>query len=144
MQLLQLPTNTVRRVLDFGDWSAGRQKSLSPATLNALDLAFFSGDEETVKRLEPLAAHSECQIVVTLGAGGSLAFTASEPVFQPALEVGNLVDTTGCGDAFQAAFSLSYFQNGHISAALRRGAEQAAQMPAVRPIFTWDDTIGSG
>lgn len=128
MQLLRLPTDTIKRVIDFGDWSMERQKSLSSATLNAIDLAFFSGDEETVKYLEPMAKHSDCLIVVTLGAGGSLALTGSESIFQPALEVVQLIDTTGCGDAFQAAFSLSYFHDGAIPAALRRGAEQAAQV----------------
>ena len=128
MQLLQLPTDTLKRALDFGDWSAGRQKPLSAATLDAIDLAFFSGDDETVKRLEPLAEHAECLIVVTLGAGGSVALTGSESHFQPALEVDRLVDSTGCGDAFQAAFSLSYFHDGTIAAALLRGAEQAAHV----------------
>ncbi|MEM7127533.1 MAG: PfkB family carbohydrate kinase [Chloroflexota bacterium] len=128
MQLIELPTNTIKRVLDFGDWSAGRQKALSPATLNSIDLAFFSGDEETVKRLEPLAEQSNCLIVVTLGAAGSLALIPSGSIFQPALDVEQIVDTTGCGDAFQAAFSLSYFLNGAVPMALRRGAEQAAQV----------------
>jgi len=127
-QLLELPTDKIKRVLDFGDWSDGRQKSLSLATLNAIDIAFFSGDEETVKWLEPFIEQVNCLIVVTLGAEGSLALTPTESYFQPALAVDKLIDTTGCGDAFQAAFSLSYFQDRDIPVALRRGAEQAAQV----------------
>ena len=52
----------------------------------------------------------------------------AKPQFQAALEVDNLIDTTGCGDAFQAAFTVSYFRDGDIAAALFRGANQAARV----------------
>lgn len=126
-QLLQLPRNQVKRVIDFGDWSVGRQKPLSLATLDAIDLAFFSGDAMAVERLQPLAKRTNCLIIVTLGAGGSLALTASQPQFQPAIAVDNVIDTTGCGDAFQAAFTTNYFRDGNIANALLQGAHQAAQ-----------------
>jgi fructoselysine 6-kinase len=125
-QFLQLPRQ-VKRVVDFGDWQAGGTFPL-PTTLNALDLAFFSGDHTTVGFLEPLARQTDCLIVVTLGAGGSVALTAPHPHFQPALQVDPVVDSTGCGDAFQAAFTTSYFCDGDIPAALVCGAQQAAQV----------------
>lgn len=126
-QFLQLPRR-VKRVVDFGNWGAGRQRPLAPATLDALDLAFFSGDETTVEWLKPVARQTDCLLVVTLGAAGSVALTAPHPHWQPALPVDRLVDSTGCGDAFQAAFTTSYFRDGDIAAALERGAQQAAQV----------------
>ncbi len=126
-QFLQLPRQ-VKRVVDFGDWATGQPKPLAPATLDALDLAFFSGDEATVEFLEPLARQTNCLIVVTLGAGGSVALTAPHPHWQPAIPVDKLVDSTGCGDAFQAAFAVRYFRDGDIAAALAHGAQQAAQV----------------
>lgn len=125
-QFLQLPRQ-VKRVVDFGDWSAGRLRSL-PAPLDMLDLAFFSGDQTTVELLAPLARETACLIVVTLGAGGSVALCGSALHVQPAMAVDQVVDSTGCGDAFQAAFTTSYFRNGDIRAALARGAEQAAEV----------------
>lgn len=126
-QFLQLPRR-VKRVVDFGNWAAGRQRPLALATLDALDLAFFSGDATTVAFLEPLARETNCLIVVTLGAAGSVALTAPHPHRQSAIAVDKLVDSTGCGDAFQAAFTVSYFRDGDVAAALGRGAEQAAQV----------------
>ena len=125
-QFLQLPRQ-VKRVVDFGDWRAGGALPLL-TTLDALDLAFFSGDHTTVEFLAPLARQTDCLIVVTLGAEGSVALTAPHPHFQPALRVDQVVDSTGCGDAFQAAFTTSYFRDGDIPAALARGAAQAAEV----------------
>ncbi|MCB0080515.1 MAG: hypothetical protein KDE47_06280, partial [Caldilineaceae bacterium] len=69
-----------------------------------------------------------CLLVVTLGTGGSVALTAPDHIVQPALAVAKPVDSTGCGDAFQAAFTTSYFRDGDVAAALARGAGQAAQV----------------
>lgn len=124
-QFLQLPRR-VKRVVDFGNWAGGRRQPPTPATLDALDLAFFSGDATTVELLEPLARQTSCLIVVTLGAGGSVALTAFHTHVQPAITVDKLVDSTGCGDAFQAAFTTGYFRDGDIAAALLCGAQQAA------------------
>lgn len=126
-QFLQLPRQ-VKRVVDFGDWATGQPKPLARVTLDALDLAFCSGDEATVEFLKPLARQANCLIVVTLGADGSIALTTPQPQWQPAIPVDKLVDSTGCGDAFQAAFTVSYFRDGDIAAALTRGAQQAAQV----------------
>jgi len=125
-QFLQLPRQ-LKRVVDFGDWTAGRRRTL-PAPLAALDLAFFSGDQTTVERLAPLARATACLIVVTLGAEGSVALQGSTRHVQPAIAVTPVVDSTGCGDAFQAAFTLSYFRDGDPAAALAAGATQAAEV----------------
>lgn len=118
-----------RRVADFldgADLGAGLQ-SLT-AYLPRLDLAFVSGGAETVAQLAPLARAFRGMIVVTLGAEGSVAIAGDERVFQPALPAPEPVDTTGAGDAFQAAFALSYFADGDVRRALARGAERAAEV----------------
>jgi sugar/nucleoside kinase (ribokinase family) len=38
------------------------------------------------------------------------------------LEIEKVVDTTGCGDAFQAKFTAEYYVSGDIAAALLCGA----------------------
>ena len=38
------------------------------------------------------------------------------------------VDTTGCGDAFQAAFTVEYFTHGDAAAALHVGSQAAAEV----------------
>jgi fructoselysine 6-kinase len=42
---------------------------------------------------------------------------------QSALHLEKVVDTTGCGDAFQAAFTTTYCKTKDVRAALLAGAE---------------------
>ncbi len=127
-QLLQLPRHKHKRVIDFGDWTKGHKKEVTLKTFNNIDLAFISGDESTVADLLPIAENSDCLMVVTLGAAGSVALTAYGVLAQAAIQVDNPVDSTGCGDAFQAAFTVNYFRDGIIPAALHHGAIQAARV----------------
>ena len=96
--------------------------------LDTLDLAFVSGDDEAVGRLLPRSHDSRALIVVTHGAGGSSALVRGRRLRQPAVivSIDERVDTTGCGDAFQAAFTVSYLRHGDVAEALRSGAERAA------------------
>ncbi len=128
IQLLKMPKNGLKRVIDFGDWSDGRQKNLPEGLFQKIDLAFFSGDEDTIDRLRPIAQTEACQFVVTLGAAGSVAFTADGLVRQAAIPVENRVDSTGCGDAFQGAFTVNYFNNRPIQTALEAGAVHASKV----------------
>ncbi|MEM7116036.1 MAG: PfkB family carbohydrate kinase [Chloroflexota bacterium] len=125
-QLLALPNFAGKRAVDFGDWSSGRSKEGAFDALRRVDLAFISGDEETVHRMRPLAAAVDGLVVVTLGAAGSVALTKEGEVWQTAVSVSNPVDSTGCGDSFQATFAINYFRDGDVANALHKGAERAA------------------
>ena len=63
-----------------------------------------------------------------MGPIGSCAITKYKLYFQPAIIVSNIIDTNGCGDAFQAAFTNYYFRKKDISEALFQGANQAAKV----------------
>lgn len=93
-----------------------------------LKIAFISGDQELVERLRALSRDSQCLIVVTLGAEGSTALVKGEPVHHPSFKVPNVVDSTGCGDAFQAGFTVSYWRDENVPRALQSGAQQAAHV----------------
>ena len=95
-----------------------------------LDLVFVSGDELTVDRLLPRSAASRALIVVTQGERGSVALANGRPIREPAVPVpaAERIDTIGCGDAFQAAFTVSWFRDRHIERALRAGALQASRV----------------
>lgn len=98
--------------------------------LDTLDLVFISGDQATVERLVPRSRHSSAVIVVTHGAEGSTALVGGRRHFEPAVPVpvDQRIDTTGCGDAFQAAFVVDYFERDDLPAALRAGAMGAARV----------------
>lgn len=115
-----------QRVTDFLDGSDSPDiASKIEAALDYLDLVFISGTAETVDLLRPLSRRYQGLIIVTLGAEGSVAMGQGIARHQPAIRTGPPIDTTGCGDAFQAAFTVTYFRTGNVAAALLRGAQQA-------------------
>jgi len=94
--------------------------------IDPIDIAVLSGLYEDVERARALSAGREILILVTLGVEGCAALWHGEAHFQPALPVANVVDTTGCGDALQGAFIVSWFQDADVLEALQAGAEAAA------------------
>lgn len=116
-----------KRVADFGDWYdyAGREAQILPY-LPHIDLAFVSGEPETINYFLP-HSHGKTQWVITLGAEGSVALQNGKVIRQTAVSVPQIIDTTGCGDAFQAAFTVNYFQTSTLAQALNAGANHATQ-----------------
>ena len=86
----------------------------------------MNGDREIVARVKPIAEQGQALVVVTMDAAGSIALQGRETFFQPALPVARVVDTTGCGDAYQAAFTVSWFRTGDAQQAMAAGAEAAS------------------
>jgi fructoselysine 6-kinase len=121
----------VRRVADLLDGEdLGPDLAGLDAVLDGLDVAFISGGEEIVERLLPRSAGTRTLIVVTHGARGCSALVGGQRLFEPAEQVpaAERIDTTGCGDAFQAAFSVAWASGRPIQDALRAGAERAASV----------------
>jgi sugar/nucleoside kinase (ribokinase family) len=63
--------------------------------------------------------------VLTAGATGSFAFRHGETTFEPALPT-TVVDTNGCGDAFQGALTARWAAGASIAEALAASAARAA------------------
>jgi sugar/nucleoside kinase (ribokinase family) len=96
--------------------------------LDAFDVLFISGNDEAAERLLPWSRRTRSVLVVTHGAGGSSALVNGVRHVAPAeaVPLHERIDTTGCGDAFQAAFTVDYFRNRNVRSALREGARRAA------------------
>jgi sugar/nucleoside kinase (ribokinase family) len=92
-------------------------------SLRVVDIAYFGGTPDMVNDLAGIAKTNRGIIVLTLGARGSVAFAGERVYSQEALTTGKVIDTTGCGDAFQAAFTASYFATHDIHVSLLAGAE---------------------
>jgi fructoselysine 6-kinase len=88
-----------------------------------IDIAFFGGTHDMIDDLKKLARKLKCLIVLTLGADGSIAFSGSNIYEQNALPIEKVIDTTGCGDAFQAGFTSAYIKTKDIQKALLEGAK---------------------
>ena len=91
--------------------------------LGTIDIAYLGGTPDMADSLAALAKECPGIIVLTLGAAGSMAFQGDQVYRQPALPVEKVIDTTGCGDAFQAACTATYLQTQDLRAALLAGAE---------------------
>lgn len=118
----------VADLLDGAD--LGEAHEALDSLLDGVDVCFLSATEHAAERLLPRTRGRRSVLVVTHGARGSTALhdgsatcTAAEAV--PAAEC---VDSTGCGDAYQAAFSVSYARDRDITAAMHAGAARAARV----------------
>lgn len=114
-------------VLLHADFLDTRNFDLLEQNLDRIDIAFFSGDDAVVECAKSIARSTTAFIVVTLGAQGSVALRHDQVSYQPALPVNRIIDSTGCGDAFQAAFICSWYRHYNLEQALLAGSEAAAK-----------------
>lgn len=91
--------------------------------LDGVSIAFFGGDEAHLPAMQALAAAHDAVIVLTAGARGAWA-VGNETWHAPSVTE-RIVDTTGCGDAFQAGFAVAWLRGEGAEAALRAGADAA-------------------
>ncbi len=96
--------------------------------IDNVDVVFLSAKIEMINDLRELALQTCKMIVATLGAKGSIAFFERNEYFQKAIEVESIVDTTGCGDAFQAAFCIEWLITKNVDQSLEAGAFAASKV----------------
>lgn len=119
-ETLERKTSATFLVVDFLHFNT---YDLLLGGLNKIDIAYFGGVPEQQKELEKLSRSFPGVIVLTLGAKGSVAIQDGEAFYQPALSLDKVVDTTGCGDAFQSGFTARYIDSRNIQKSLMQGAE---------------------
>lgn len=90
---------------------------------NTIDIAYFGGCSGQLNDLIKISKDFKGLIVLTLGSEGSIAIRSGETHFQPALPLERVIDTTGCGDAFQSGFTVNYFVSQDIKRSLQTGAK---------------------
>ena len=87
----------------------------------------LSGELDPVAALKKLSAWTRGQLLVTNGVHGSWALTAQGILHQPAFKV-NVVDTTGCGDAYHAAYASALLDSLALPQRMEFAAWVAAQV----------------
>lgn len=103
---------------------------LTPNVSEAAALA-GSGDADPEELAERLRARGAERVVVTLGAGGALLATGSGTELVPAHPAPAVVDSTGAGDAFDAALAVALAEGRTDREAVRWGCVAGACMVAV-------------
>ncbi len=124
-ELLKRRTHKQLVVIDFLDYFG---LEYIEQLIHNIDIVFLSAQENMLEDLKALATKSGKMIVATLGAKGSVAFFENKSYKQDALDVDEIIDTTGCGDAFQAAFSIEWMTTKDIRKALNTGAIAASKV----------------
>ncbi len=118
------PTASFLLSMDFDD---ARDFDAWEVLLPLLDVFFISGEEAILPRLANWSQRYPAVFVATLAEKGSVAFHQSQTYRAEAVPVQCIVDTTGCGDCYQAGFMVSYCKHRDIQRALENGSRVAAK-----------------
>ncbi len=123
-QVIPLQTRALKAI-DFsedGDWWGPEHFE---RFVPRLDIAFFGVKSGVPPAVPDLARRfPEKLFVVTEGPLGSVAFHGEQSVRQPPRPT-TVVDTCGCGDAFQAGFIVEWLRTHDLGRALVTGTAQA-------------------
>jgi len=86
------------------------------------------GTDSSLRAALALYRRVKCKyLVIKLGARGAFVYDGRHYSFAPAMRAGETVDTTAAGDAFTAALTLKYLENGgDISSAVKYGVAAGA------------------
>ncbi|SHN46730.1 carbohydrate kinase family protein [Cryptosporangium aurantiacum] len=87
----------------------------------------FTGATDLAAGARALVEAGAGCVAVTQGGKGALVVTADEIIEVPAFAI-DVVDTTGCGDAFSAGFLLGRAEGRSLEASARLGCAAAAQV----------------
>ena len=117
--------------VDFTDLSDfNKDTEIVKKYINHFNIGFFGlrkSDDKLLTSLYDLAKKYNKLFVVTLGEEGCTAFS-SKKFFAPAFPVQYVVDTTGAGDAFAAAFVKSYLYSKNIEKSIQDGNRYASDI----------------
>ena len=105
--------------LDTADTAKMEQSSKSAGII------FASGDGNLAEEMGKLSAKCGVLCVTTMGSGGSVAFKDGIEYFSKAEPAERVIDTTGCGDAYQAVFAVSYLSGSTIPEAMEKAGKAA-------------------
>ncbi|WP_064712911.1 ribokinase [Rhizobium bangladeshense] len=99
-----------------------------PNEVEAAELVGYAieTDEQARAAARTLADRGAKAAVITLGARGALYHTAGQSEFVSAFSAGNVVDTTGAGDAFLGGFATAISEGQAPIEAVRFGCATAA------------------
>lgn len=110
------------------DFNEQRDFSAWESLMSDIDIVFSSGTESMEDEFLARSKKSDNIFVLTYGDKGSAAFQAGNRFKCDAVEVNDVVDTTGCGDCYQGYFVLEYLTTKNIEKAMKRGALEAAKV----------------
>jgi sugar/nucleoside kinase (ribokinase family) len=107
------------------EWVGGMLEHLDYLLPNDEQLLGFTGESDLTAAARALVARGVGCVAVTRGAQGALVVTQDDVVEVPAYAV-DVIDTTGCGDAFSAGFVVGRALGRDLRAAAQLGCATAS------------------
>ena len=96
--------------------------------LNEIEAEQLSGTTGTAEIIRALSKRlPETKLIITLGGDGSIYHYKDETLKQIAIDAGQIVDTTGAGDAFVGTFLAHFAETGEPREALMGAAKASAK-----------------
>ena len=96
--------------------------------LNEIEAELLSGTTGSAEMIRVLSKRfPETKLIITLGGDGSIYHYKEETLKQIAIDPGQIVDTTGAGDAFVGAFLAFFVETGRPREALMKAAKASAK-----------------
>ncbi len=92
-----------------------------------IDFFMISGAEDLLHYFREFSEKYVGLFNMSLGENGSVTYFNGKEYRVKAKPVGQVVDTTGCGDSYHAGFVCSYMLGGDIEEAMLKGSELAAE-----------------
>jgi fructoselysine 6-kinase len=108
------------------DFNQQRDFSMWEAQIDKLDIFFSSADKSMRGIFHARSKQSKTIFVLTFGEHGSVAFYKGEVFECQAIKIEDVVDTTGCGDCYQAHFVAEYLKTGNIQASMKQATIAAS------------------
>lgn len=108
-------------------WIAGALPHTDYLLPNDEQVLGLTGAEDLVTGSRALIEAGVGCVAVTQGRKGAIVVTADEVIEVPAFKI-DVVDTTGCGDAFSAGFVMASTNGASLTDAARLGCATAAQV----------------
>lgn len=109
------------------DFSEARNFDELEKIVPYIDFFFISGEECILPVFRSWSEKYEGIFNVTLAENGSVTFNFGKEYRVKAVPVTEIVDTTGCGDSYHAAFICSYAKDKDIISAMEEGAAVASK-----------------
>ena len=121
--------NGVLISLDAGTQVPGIDALLALADIVVASEAFarnWSGEDHLERALEKLEKCGNQVTGVTMGVAGSMCLHNGKFIRVPSVDAGPVVDTTGAGDSYHAAFAIRYSETGDVRGSMAFAAVYAA------------------
>jgi sugar/nucleoside kinase (ribokinase family) len=118
-------------VIDFADFLEHPDFGLLDRYIDRIAVGFFGlrvSDEAMIDAISARARDHNKLFVVTLGPDGSVVFKGDERAECLAVPVERVIDTTGAGDAYAAAFLSRWCHGAGIQSSMEHGAAVAASV----------------